>query len=129
MLTDIHDTVAKIRQLRELGFKISLDDFGTGYSSLGYLKNLPVDELKIDKSFINDITSDESDLIMVKAILDLGKNFKLNVVSEGVETKSQLEILQRLGCNVYQGYYYSKPLPLKDFARFVINNNRAQTHS
>lgn len=129
MLTDIHDTVAKIRQLRELGFKISLDDFGTGYSSLGYLKNLPVDELKIDRSFINDITSDESDLIMVKAILDLGKNFKLNVVSEGVETKAQLEILQRLGCNVYQGNYYSKPLTLKDFVRFVINNNRAQTHS
>ena len=123
VLKDLTESVAKMNQLRDFGFKMSLDDFGTGYSSLGYLKSLPIDELKIDKSFVNDITVDESDLIMVKAILDLGKNFKLNVVSEGVETQTQRDMLYDLGCNLYQGYYYSKPLPLENFVSVVQNTN------
>lgn len=122
VLKDLEDTVTKLLKLRDFGFRISLDDFGTGYSSLGYLKNLPIDELKIDRSFINDIATDDSDLIMVKTILDLGNNFKLSVVSEGVETKSQWDSLHALGCNLYQGYYFSKPLPLDDFIKFVTNH-------
>lgn len=123
VLKDLADTVMKMKKLRDFGFKISLDDFGTGYSSLGYLKNLPIDELKIDKSFVSDITDDESDLIMVKTILDLGKNFKLSVVSEGAETQAQRDILYHLGCHLYQGNYYSKPLPVQEFMSLVNKAN------
>jgi len=127
LLKDMQETIPKIAQLRNFGIKISLDDFGTGYSSLGYLKNLPIDELKIDKSFINDITSDNSDLIMVKTILDLGKNFNLSVVSEGVETAAQQDLLKSFGCNLYQGYYYSKPLPVDEFEALVTNRSKCDS--
>lgn len=119
LLKDTEETISKIAKLRQAGIKISLDDFGTGYSSLGYLKSLPIDELKIDKSFVNDIINDNSDLIMVKTILDLGKNFNLSVVSEGVETKAQRDLLFAFGCNLFQGFYYSKPLPVTQFEDFI----------
>ncbi|PCI55832.1 MAG: hypothetical protein COB45_05815 [Gammaproteobacteria bacterium] len=119
LLKDMEDTVDKLRELQLFGLSFSLDDFGTGFSSLGYLKSLPISEIKIDQSFVQDIIDDKSDLIMVKTIIDLGKNFGLDVVSEGVESKTQLDILISLGCDIYQGFYFSKPLPLEHFLRLI----------
>jgi len=98
---------------------LSLDDFGTGYSSLSMLKELPIDELKIDKSFIDHIAKNNSDKAMVKSIIGMGKNLGLLVLAEGVEDKRQVEILKEAGCDVFQGYYFSKPLSLKDLAVFA----------
>ena len=99
---------------------MSLDDFGTGYSSLSYLKTLPVDEIKIDTSFVRDIVDDASDLTMVKAINDLGCNFALNVVAEGVETEQHLALLKEIGVPVYQGFLFSKALKIDEFEKYVI---------
>jgi diguanylate cyclase (GGDEF)-like protein len=115
-LDDIEVVSLKMLTLRQaLGITLSLDDFGTGYSSLSYLKRLPLDQLKIDKSFVRDMTSDSSDAIMVKTIIDMAHNFGLSVIAEGVETREQLLALQEKGCSAYQGYLFSKPLPLEQF--------------
>ncbi len=115
VLVDLNDTIAKMGALKKLGVKLSMDDFGTGYSSLSYLKMLPLDQLKIDQSFVRDIVVDKNDEVIVRTIIDMARNFGLNVIAEGVETGEQLEILQRNGCPNYQGHYFSKPVPLKDF--------------
>lgn len=115
LLKDIDDTAKKLRLLKGFGLSFSLDDFGTGFSSLSYLKNLPIDEIKIDQTFIRDIMVDESDLVMVKTIISLGENFGITVVAEGVETKPQLDLLKSYSCDVYQGFYFSKPLPYEEF--------------
>lgn len=99
-----------LSRLRELGVKISIDDFGTGYSSLGYLKSLPIDVLKIDRSFIRDLTSNPDDSAMVSAILTLAHNLNLEVVAEGVETEEQLAVLKTMKCNEWQGYLCSQPI-------------------
>lgn len=119
LLEDLDVAVEKLMELKKLGIRLSLDDFGTGYSSLSYLKGLPIDEIKIDRSFVRDIRFDESDLIMVKSILDLGRNFDIDVVSEGVEDIEQYSLLQSLGCRFYQGFYFSKPVPYTDFEHFI----------
>ncbi len=108
--TDV--TIEKMQQLKNLGVKIAIDDFGTGYSSLGYLKNFPIDALKIDKSFVQDLrTEDDSNFAITNTIITLAQNLKLNVIAEGVETKEQLEFLLSKDCYMMQGYYFSKPLP------------------
>lgn len=112
---DINDTIVKMNMLKKLGVKFSMDDFGTGYSSLSSLKMLPLDQLKIDQSFVQDIVTDKNDEVIVRTIIDMTRNFGLNVIAEGVETCAQLEILQRNGCANFQGYYFGKPVPLKDF--------------
>lgn len=122
LLQDLKDTVRKLTRLRNHGFRVSLDDFGTGYSSLSYLKNLPIDELKIDRSFVRDIHIDKSSLLMVKSIVDLGKNFNIEVVSEGVETEEQFNLLRLFGINLYQGYYLSKPVSLIDFEHLLLED-------
>jgi len=104
-----------IEVLKSLGFKISIDDFGTGYSSLSHLKMLDIDELKIDKSFIDEISTNKTDKSIVKAIVEMSKALSLVSVAEGVESKEQLEILKEMGCNLIQGYYFSKPLSVDDF--------------
>ncbi len=119
LIQDLNDAVEKLTKLKEYGISISLDDFGTGYSSLSYLRSLPVDEIKIDRSFINDITKDDQDLIMVKSIIELAKNFKMRVISEGVEDKEQLALLKSLGVPLFQGFYFSKPLPVDDIDKLL----------
>lgn len=117
LIRDVPDTVRKLNALKEMGSRISLDDFGTGYSSLSYLKNFPIDEIKIDRSFIQYLNTNHSDLIMVKSIIELGKNFNLNVVSEGVEDQEQLDKLITLGAKVFQGFLLSRPLPIDEFLK------------
>lgn len=119
LLRDINGTAEKLNDLVAFGLTFSLDDFGTGYSSLSYLKNLPINELKIDQSFIRDVFDNKTDLIMVKSIINLGKNFGINVVAEGVETEAHFEILKEFGCDIYQGYYFSRPVPVSEFATLI----------
>jgi diguanylate cyclase (GGDEF)-like protein len=111
--------VKTLGELKEKGIKISIDDFGTGYSSLGYLKNLPIDILKIDKSFIRDITTNADDAALVMAIVTLSHNLRLKVIAEGVETEEQLRFLRLLRCDAWQGYLFSKPVPAADFEKLL----------
>jgi len=113
------EAVSTLETLSGMGIQLSIDDFGTGYSSLSYLKRFPIDRLKIDRSFIRDISSDGGDAAIVRATIALAHNLRLRVVAEGVETGAQLEILQSLGCDEYQGYYRSKPVPAEEFEAFL----------
>ncbi len=115
VMNDVADVVTKMHALKALGVGLSMDDFGTGYSSLSYLKQLPLDQIKIDQSFVRDIATDLNDAMMVQAIIDMAKNFRLNVIAEGVETEAQLAYLKQHGCMAYQGYFFSKPVPIKQF--------------
>jgi diguanylate cyclase (GGDEF)-like protein/PAS domain S-box-containing protein len=115
VLADVDDVVAKMRRLKDLGVKLSLDDFGTGHSSLSYLKALPIDQIKIDQSFVRDIVSDPNDAVMVKTIIDMARNFRMDVIAEGVETEAQCALLRELGCKSYQGYLFGRPVTLEEF--------------
>jgi diguanylate cyclase (GGDEF)-like protein/PAS domain S-box-containing protein len=115
VLGDVHGTVEIMHALKGLGVGLSMDDFGTGYSSLSYLKILPLDQLKIDQSFVRDIASDPNDALLVQTIIDMARNFRLNVIAEGVETEAQLAFLKHHGCMAYQGYLFSRPVPLEEF--------------
>lgn len=110
-------TVNKMKQLKNLGVYISIDDFGTGYSSLGYLKNFPIDALKIDKSFVKDIVRDDEDAAITNTIITLAQNLNLNVIAEGVETKEQVDFLLSKNCYLMQGYYFSQPIMAEDFSK------------
>lgn len=125
VLIDVADVVTKMYALKALGIKLSLDDFGTGYSSLSYLKQLPLDQIKIDQSFVRDITTDLNDAVMVETIIGLAKNFRLNVIAEGVETEEQLHFLKEHGCMAYQGYLFSKPVPIEVFEALLGLGNDA----
>ena len=108
-----------VENLRKKGFRIEIDDFGAGYSSLNMITSIPVDILKIDMSFIRNMEKDERNLKLVKLIIDIAKFLNVPSVAEGVETESQLEILKKMGCEIIQGFYFSKPVPPKDFASFI----------
>ena len=108
-----------MEELKALGVKLSIDDFGTGYSSLSYLKQLPLDQIKIDRSFVRDILTDANDAAIAETVIALGQAFRLTVVAEGVETESQKDYLSRLGCAIFQGYYFGRPVPLADFPRSI----------
>lgn len=117
---DLEEVVVKMGELKSSGLRFSLDDFGTGYSSLRYLKNLPLDQLKIDQSFVADVLNNESDANIARTIIALGEQLHLSVIAEGVETEEQMAWLAENNCTSYQGYLFSKPLTLEGFEEFVI---------
>jgi EAL domain-containing protein (putative c-di-GMP-specific phosphodiesterase class I) len=111
LLANVEENAQILRKLGELGTRITIDDFGTGYSSLSYLKRLPIDTVKIDRSYVRDIVADGDDLAIVSAIIAMAHNLKLSVIAEGVEKREQADSLRKLGCDGYQGHFFSKPLP------------------
>lgn len=116
---DVTIVVAKMRALKEIGISWSLDDFGTGYSSLSSLKRLPLDQLKIDQSFVRDLQTDPRNMPIVEAILSLSETLDLSVIAEGVETEAQLAALANAGCRYFQGYYFSRPIPIAELDRLL----------
>jgi diguanylate cyclase (GGDEF)-like protein/PAS domain S-box-containing protein len=115
----VNDTISKMAALRALGIGFSIDDFGTGYSSLSQLKRLPLDELKIDKCFVQDALKGPTDASLIRTIIALGRNLNLSIVAEGVEKEEELVFLKNSGCSVFQGYYFSPALPLAGFELYV----------
>jgi EAL domain-containing protein (putative c-di-GMP-specific phosphodiesterase class I) len=112
-----------LRDLKNRGVMLAIDDYGTGYSSLAHLKRMPVDELKIDKSFVLNLREAMSDdVVIVRSTIELGHNMGLRVIAEGVENAESWEILKELGCDMAQGYYVSKPLPNEEFRRWVAES-------
>lgn len=121
VVEDVPETIEKMQILRTAGVRFSMDDFGTGYSSLASLKRLPIQQLKIDRTFVSDIATNPSDAIIVKTIIAMGNTFGLNVIAEGVETEAQLEMLKQYECPAFQGYLFSKPLPIDEFQVLIQN--------
>ena len=121
LLQDIDDTVKKMAHLKSYGVGFSLDDFGTGYSSLAYLKRLPLDELKIDQSFVRDVLTDPNDAAIARTIVALGTSLGLRVTAEGVETEAQRQFLERNHCFAWQGYLLSPPLPAAEYEELVLS--------
>ena len=111
MLDEVDDTIQKMTELKQIGVSFSIDDFGTGYSSLSYLKRLPLDQLKIDQSFVRDVVQDSNDAVIVQAIIAMADSLGFSTIAEGVETEEQRRFLAEQGCHFYQGYLFSKPLP------------------
>ncbi|MEO4048227.1 EAL domain-containing protein [Pseudomonas sp. CAU 1711] len=120
VIQNLDDTIGKMRRLQKLGLSFAMDDFGTGYSSLTYLKRLPIDVLKIDQSFVRDATSDPNDAEIIRAIVAMARSLNLELVAEGVEQQEQLDFLLQQGCHQYQGYLFSKPLPLLEFHALLL---------
>ena len=112
LVDDLDAIIAKMGALKAVGVSFSLDDFGTGYSSLAYLKRLPLNQLKIDQGFVQNIVTDPNDAAIAKMVVALAESMGLSVIAEGVELQAQAEFLAHLGCHAYQGYLFSKPLPL-----------------
>jgi len=119
VMADPERAITMLENLADMGVQLALDDFGTGYSSLAYLKRFPIHTLKIDKAFVDDITSDDKDRNMVASIVAMAHNLNLKVVAEGVESKAQLEILKTLRCEYIQGFYFAKPMQADEFIRFI----------
>lgn len=119
LLEDVEGIIATMTTLREIGVQFSLDDFGTGYSSLMYLKRLPLNQLKIDQSFVRDLITDISDQAIVHTIIAMAKSLSLDIIAEGVETEEQLKFLLNKGCTCYQGYLFGRPLPIKQFEELL----------
>ena len=122
---DVDKVVFIMEEIKKLGIRFSMDDFGTGYSSLSYMKRLPIDEIKIDRSFISELTEEtnDNDNVMVRSILYMAKHFDLKVVAEGVESEEQFNILQKNNCDIYQGYYFSRPLSDNDFREHYLKRS------
>lgn len=119
LVSNVEKTIEKMLALKAKGIGFSLDDFGTGYSSLAYLKRLPLDHLKIDRSFVRDVLIDPNDAAIAKTIVALAKSLGLGVIAEGVETEAQRDFLASSGCHAYQGYFFSRPLPVDGFEEFA----------
>lgn len=122
LIQDVEDVIAKMNALSAIGVSLSLDDFGTGYSSLQYLKRLPLNQLKIDQSFVRDIMADKNDQAIVKTIITMALGLGLSVIAEGIETQDQFNILKTLGCENFQGYYFGKPIPIEQFEASLLLN-------
>jgi EAL domain-containing protein (putative c-di-GMP-specific phosphodiesterase class I) len=119
LMKNIESAIATLQSMNQLGVGIALDDFGTGYSSLNYLKRFPITTLKIDGSFVRNITTDIRDKTITTALVDLAHGLGLNVVAEAVETQEQLELLRSIGCDRIQGYLFSRPLPAMEAERML----------
>ncbi len=124
LVKDVEDTIAKMTELKAHGIGFSLDDFGTGYSSLSYLKRLPLDQLKIDQSFVRDLMTDANDASIARTVIALGHSLGLNVIAEGVETADQQHFLAEQGCDAYQGYLFGKPMPIVGFNTFLVAHGK-----
>lgn len=124
LMQQVDVAMHRLDSLRIAGFRLALDDFGTGYSSLNYLKRFPVDQIKIDRSFVQDITVDEQDVAIVGAIITLAKQFGLEVVAEGVETAEQAAVLVSMGCTIAQGYYFARPMAAPQLAAILADPER-----
>jgi len=122
LLEDIEQIIVTMNALKAIGVQFSLDDFGTGYSSLQYLKRLPLDQLKIDQSFVRDIVTDSSDRAIVRTIIAMAKSMNISVIAEGVETEEQRQLLMEIGCSNCQGYLFSKPIPIDAFEALLKRN-------
>lgn len=126
MIDNMEDTVSKLKIMKDMGFRISLDDFGTGYSSLSYLQMLPLDTLKIDKSFINDITSTNGiQANITNSIISMVSNMGLTTIAEGVEQNSQLELLRKFNCSIIQGFLLGKPMTQERCEEYLAGNKNA----
>jgi len=112
-------TNEKLGELKEMGFRFSIDDFGTGYSSLSYLKNLSIKTLKIDRGFVQDIGINPNDEVLTRTIIDIASHFGMKTVAEGVENETQLAFLKKFGCDLAQGYYFSKPMSKEAFVEWL----------
>jgi len=119
IFADVENAASILQRIKKLGVRTSIDDFGTGYASFNYIKQLPVDTLKIDASFIRDIHQNKESHAIVKAILTIGQTLNLNVIAEGVENEEQLAVLSQDGCGQAQGYFFSRPLSTHDFEHFL----------
>jgi len=124
IMQDANLAIQILNEIKALGISLAIDDFGTGYSSLSQLKHLPINKLKIDKSFIHDLPDDEDDVMISKSIIALSKNMSLTVIAEGVETEAQKDFLLENGCHYIQGYFYSKPLPAADIEQKIQSNGK-----
>jgi diguanylate cyclase (GGDEF)-like protein len=124
LLDNVEDIITKMAKLKSHGIRFSLDDFGTGYSSLTYLKRLPLDQLKIDRSFVRDILTDPSGAAIAQTIISLSRTMRLSVIAEGVETEEQRGFLVDLGCDSYQGYLFSRPLPLDEIQMLLVGQGK-----
>ena len=129
LLNDVEEIIVTMNDLKKIGVKFSLDDFGTGYSSLQYLKQLPLDQLKIDQSFVRDLVSSHSEKIIVRTIIAMAKSLNFDVIAEGVETEDQRQILLNNGCNNYQGYLFSKPVPIEQFEVLLADHGKVYSDS
>ncbi len=117
MMQNIDDAIQKIKELKKFGFTFSIDDFGTGYSSLAYLKELPVNVIKIDQSFVRNMN--ENDEMIIEAVVAIGQKFDLEILAEGVENNETLKHLQNIHCNSYQGYLAHKPMEMKELKKLI----------
>jgi EAL domain-containing protein (putative c-di-GMP-specific phosphodiesterase class I) len=122
LMQGVERTLIALHELTALGVGISIDDFGTGYSSLSYLKRFPIHKIKIDQSFVRDITVDSSDASMVETIIVMAHSLKMDVIAEGVETKEQAAFLLQAGCEHAQGYLFGRPMPAEEFAEKLRQN-------
>jgi len=118
-MVNTDEAVRTLSHLKSLGVRLSIDDFGTGYSSLAYLRRFPLDTLKIDRSFVNDVTTHADVANITRAVIDMSHNLGLKVVAEGVETEAQLAFLDAAGCGEMQGYYFSRPMPAADSLQWL----------
>lgn len=123
VMVDPASSVATLRELRALGIRLSVDDFGTGFTSLSYLKELPIDEIKIDKSFVMGMTQNDNDAVIVRSIIELARNMGYSVVAEGIEDKDAWDMLEMLECTIGQGYYMARPLPAAKLERWLVESS------
>jgi EAL domain-containing protein (putative c-di-GMP-specific phosphodiesterase class I) len=124
LMAHTEKTVQTLKALKGMGVRLAIDDFGTGFSSLSYLKRFPLDILKIDRTFINDITTDPDDAAITLATIEMAHTLKLQVIAEGVETREQLDFLIRAGCDIYQGYFFSRPVAADEIPAIFLASSR-----